>query len=469
MKFLLFGTGDYYERYKKWFLPEDTLALIDNSPEKQNTSIDGIQVLPPKEGLKLPYDAIIILSFYIKDMKAQLIKLGVKENKIYHFYDLHGLIYRKAIRQPIIYYGDARKLIDSEEKTGKKIVLLSTDLTLGGPAIALFHAACILSNKGFQVLYASMIDGPLREIVLSKNIPVIIDHNLQIETMKESGWLNSFSLVICNTINFYVLLSDRDTSIPVIWWLHDSAFFYDGVNREILRNIDGNNLLIVSVGSVPEKAFRGIRPEICVRQLIYGVKDNIRIRKEGKAFSQKVHFVTIGYIESRKGQDILISAIKMLPEEIRRQADFLLVGQDSSLMAQEIKKNMANITGVTIVGRVNREQIDEILDKADVLVCPSREDPMPTVAAEAMMHGVPCLISDAVGTAVYIQDSMDGFVFCSEDTCALAEKLIQCIRCRQELAIIGSRSREIYERIFSMEVFERNLLAIVSQILPLQY
>ena len=57
--------------------------------------------------------------------------------------------------------------------------------------------------------------------------------------------------------------------------------------------------------------------------------------------------------------------------------------------------------------------------------------------------------------------------FCSEDTCALAEKLIQCIRCRQELAIIGSRSREIYERIFSMEVFERNLLAIVSQILPL--
>ena len=179
--------------------------------------------------------------------------------------------------------------------------------------------------------------------------------------------------------------------------------------------------------------------------------------------------MTIGYIESRKGQDILISAIKMLPEEIRRQADFLLVGQDSSLMAQEIKKNMANITGVTIVGRVNREQIDEILDKADVLVCPSREDPMPTVAAEAMMHGVPCLISDAVGTAVYIQDGMDGFVFCSEDTCALAEKLIQCIRCRQELAIIGSRSREIYERIFSMEVFERNLLAIVSQILPLQY
>lgn len=34
MKFLLFGTGDYYERYKKWFDKEDVLALLDNSDRK---------------------------------------------------------------------------------------------------------------------------------------------------------------------------------------------------------------------------------------------------------------------------------------------------------------------------------------------------------------------------------------------------------------------------------------------------
>ena len=190
MKFLLFGTGDYYERYKRWFLPEDTLALIDNSPQKQNTSIDGIQVVPPEEGVRLPYDAIVILSFYVKEMKEQLIKLGVPENKIYHFFDLHGLIYKKEIRKPMAYYGGAKELLESRKTLGIRILLLSTDLTLGGPAIALFHAALILSARGFQVVYASMIDGPLREKLLSEDIPVIVDHNLQIETMKEAQWLN---------------------------------------------------------------------------------------------------------------------------------------------------------------------------------------------------------------------------------------------------------------------------------------
>ena len=51
MHFLLFGTGDYYNRFKKWFPRENVLALLDNSPVMQYTIVDGIKVLPPSEGL----------------------------------------------------------------------------------------------------------------------------------------------------------------------------------------------------------------------------------------------------------------------------------------------------------------------------------------------------------------------------------------------------------------------------------
>ena len=51
MKFLLFGTGDYYERYKKWFDKNQVLALLDNSPVKQQTWIDEIQVVSPEQGI----------------------------------------------------------------------------------------------------------------------------------------------------------------------------------------------------------------------------------------------------------------------------------------------------------------------------------------------------------------------------------------------------------------------------------
>ena len=68
MKYLLFGTGDYYNRYKKWFESADVVALLDNAVEKQNTVLDNIRVLSPQEGVKLEYDVIIILSFYVKPM-----------------------------------------------------------------------------------------------------------------------------------------------------------------------------------------------------------------------------------------------------------------------------------------------------------------------------------------------------------------------------------------------------------------
>lgn len=50
MKFLIFGTGDYYNRYKKWFAHEDVVALLDNSQQKQYTFMDKTKILPPKEG-----------------------------------------------------------------------------------------------------------------------------------------------------------------------------------------------------------------------------------------------------------------------------------------------------------------------------------------------------------------------------------------------------------------------------------
>ena len=45
MQFLLFGTGDYYQRYKMWFNRSDIVALLDNSRLKQHTVLDGIEVM----------------------------------------------------------------------------------------------------------------------------------------------------------------------------------------------------------------------------------------------------------------------------------------------------------------------------------------------------------------------------------------------------------------------------------------
>lgn len=272
-KYLLFGTGDYYERYKKWFPKESVLALMDNSPEKQGRKIDGLPVMAPKEALRLPYERIVILSFYVKEMRRQLTELGANPQKIYHFYDLHDLLSPQGLRKRPLYYWERGGTAEKEaNRRGKKVLLMSHDLNLGGPALALLHAAITLKQNGWETLCASMTDGPLRERFIEEQISVVVDENLQIETMEETLWVKEFDLIICNTINYYVFLSERQEQIPVIWWLHDSEFFYEGVDKKKLGGINQKNLRIVSVGPVPREAMRKYLPNVEISDLLYGVE-----------------------------------------------------------------------------------------------------------------------------------------------------------------------------------------------------
>lgn len=259
MRFVLFGTGDYYQRFRHWFADKNVVAILDNDAKKQGTEMDGHPVIAPESLVSLDYDAVVILSFYVTEMKKQLIGIGVPADKIFHFYDLHELLCENGKDESIAH------------KRVKSVLLLSHDLTLGGPALALYHAAVILQRSGYEVVYASMLDGELRNKLEDSFIPVIIDERLQIGTMQELPWTERYDLIICNTINYNIFLSERDSGIPVIWWLHDSPFFYEGIKEGRLSGIDTENMKLLSVGPVPREAMTKYKPNVIIGDLIYGV------------------------------------------------------------------------------------------------------------------------------------------------------------------------------------------------------
>ncbi|MCI9025324.1 MAG: glycosyltransferase family 4 protein [Dorea sp.] len=472
MKFLLFGTGEYYNRYKIWFAKEEIIALIDNSKEKQERYIDDILVIRPEDIFQYEFDVIVILSFYVKAMKQQLMNLGVEESKIYHFFDLHDLLCHSAVKREIHYYAPNYYVpMRSESDRNRKILLLSHDLTLGGPALALYHAAQVLVKRGYQAVFGSMLDGPLRRLLQEEGIPVIIDENLMIATMEETKWINEYSLVICNTMNFHVFLSVRNKEIPVVWWLHDARFFYDGIRQKVMDKILQDNLQIWSVGPIPESAVKTFRQDFHVEDLLYGVIDqadpiggDAECTEQSVGGNRKMRFITVGYIEHRKGQDILLEAIKCLEPDIRQRAEFFFVGENTSLLAKELIDVAKEIPEIVITGPVGREEIHSLFGHSDVLVCPSREDPMPTVAAEAMMHGVPCLLSDTTGTVKYIRDGRDGMIFQSGNAEQLKEILANCIQGRCNLDQMGRNARKVFEKYFSLEAFEVHFMELVERI-----
>ena len=90
---------------------------------------------------------------------------------------------------------------------------------------------------------------------------------------------------------------------------------------------------------------------------------------------------------------------------------------------------------------------------------------MPTVAAEAMMHSVPCIVSDVVGTAAYIHDGEEGWKFPSEDAYALAGRIEWCVENKVKLNRMGRKARMLYEKEFSMQVFEKRFMDIIQEML----
>ena len=115
-----------------------------------------------------------------------------------------------------------------------------------------------------------------------------------------------------------------------------------------------------------------------------------------------------------------------------------------------------------MTGALDAEEFDKIFNRIDILVCPSREDPMPAAVTEAIRSRIPCIVSEAVGTADYIHDGVEGWLFQNENASELAEKLKWCVEHESRIEEIGRNARGVYEKYFSMEAFENSLIELVE-------
>lgn len=461
MKILLFGTGDYYRKYRDWFRHEDILGLIDNDEKKCGAVIDGYPVYLPWEALDLPYDSIVILSVHEGTMRRQLTELGVPNDKVYIYSELYKHPELIVDKRPVCIWGSDRLLsaILSEGHTDA-ILLMSHNLDLNGAALALFYMALLLIKNHISVFFASWSDGALRQYLYEENIPAIIDPNLQMKTQRETGWTHGFHRIICNTLNYYQFLSDRNIDDRIIWWLHDPMMFYKSLDKELIHRIRNENLAVYAVSPIAEAAFKKYFPRFDVQRLVYGIPD-VPFKKKNH---EKLRFITIGNVQEYKGQDVLIRALKDLDEKVRRQIHVDVVGFRPSAYANAVKalaEDLENI--VRFVPPVDRAQIHDFLENADVLICPSIVDTMSIASNEAMQHALPCIVSDAAGIAEYIKDGADGFVVRQGDAQALAAKIGWCVEHRDRLEQIGKNARQIYEQHFSMEVFEKNIKMILFE------
>lgn len=106
-----------------------------------------------------------------------------------------------------------------------------------------------------------------------------------------------------------------------------------------------------------------------------------------------------GKLSHRKGVDMIPEAVRLLPDSLRNSIHLLFLGD--GVLRQSMEQSCMNghiKIPATFTGFQNQSQLSPYYAAADMLCLPSREgETWGLVVNEALMHGVPCVVSEKVG------------------------------------------------------------------------
>lgn len=147
------------------------------------------------------------------------------------------------------------------------------------------------------------------------------------------------------------------------------------------------------------------------------------IKKTSPVYNIKI--IQVSRFEAeKKGQDLLIEAVRMLKIKNSLQAQITFIGDGPSL--PEIKE-LVNKYGleeqVIFLGEKTREFIYSHLKDFDLLVQPSRFEGFGLTVAEAMAAKIPVLVSNVYGPMEIINNGEFGFYFENDNAIDLSKKI----------------------------------------------
>ncbi|MHA1395992.1 MAG: glycosyltransferase family 4 protein, partial [Promethearchaeota archaeon] len=210
--------------------------------------------------------------------------------------------------------------------------------------------------------------------------------------------------------------------IPIILHVHDMVDMYKrrwGFYFELKRALNiVDDIITVSKASKEMLIKFGVNPN-----KINVVYNGAPIFVEKSCFSPS-NYLNIGYIgafNKRKGIDVLIKAMNSLSYDLSSKINLYFVSKDSEKCITK-NLNISKFNKVNLM-ELKREKLFEFYNKLDLVIVPSRRDPLPTVAIEALGAGVLVIASCVDGIPEIINDNF--FLFSVENWKELAKKIIE--------------------------------------------
>ncbi|QDT45642.1 Lipopolysaccharide core biosynthesis protein RfaG [Gimesia alba] len=159
--------------------------------------------------------------------------------------------------------------------------------------------------------------------------------------------------------------------------------------------------------------------------------------------------LTIGQLGLRKGQDVLAEAAALLAAQGDQSTHFVLVGERNSQKQESIDYDREITTAFAqpgLKGRLHRlgyrEDIPWLMNEADLLVHPAKQEPLGRVLLEAIASGLPIAATDVGGTAEIVTHEVSALLVPASNARALADAIKRTLSDRSLSESLAEAARQ---------------------------
>lgn len=197
-----------------------------------------------------------------------------------------------------------------------------------------------------------------------------------------------------------------------------------------------------------------------VRIVYNGVPDHGTSRY---ATQNGVKITSLGLVGTRKGTDVLLQALALLPKEIAWKCT--IGGNGEITRYEQVSAELGIEDRVEFVGWVGEARVTSLLHETDIFVLASRYENQPLTILEAMASGIPVVSTRIGAIPEQVVDGASGILVEAGDVQALHDALMRLINDPRMRASMGQAGRRRYEESFSVKAFAENIVAVYRRAL----
>lgn len=377
------------------------------------------------------------------------------------------------------------------------ILIVSHEASRSGAPVLAYNLVRALVER-YNVVVLLMAPGPLSPAFLDAGAAVMSVPNLKhrpervYRTVDRLCGRFGFKFALVNSLESRAALPalyDRD--VPSICLIHEFASCYTRPREVIGEACFWSDEMVFSARATLEDALAAY-PELhnrlchilpqgrCLPPVEAVDKTRLRAEQErirrlmhsGNSAEDRVIVLGAGYVNFRKGVDLFLDcAARVIRAPSGRNCRFVWIGkgfepdQDpeySVFLADRLRRDGLQ-DHVLFIDETSA--IETAYQEADLLLLPSRLDPLPNVAIDAMAHGVPVLCFDrTTGIADFLSDSGLGSLCVADylDSADMAAKILALADSRALRRQTAARCRQASRAFFDMNNYVARLQALAE-------